>query len=113
MAAADACAAMGAGRRRHRHAVGDEALLARLCDSGALVCLAEQNNGFILQNLQRLASRLGGRVDWSRVRAINTLDVAGRPQFIHSGTYEELLQAFRLSPPQIAQAIRGRLEEAR
>ena len=32
----------------------DEALLARLCQSGKLVCLAEQNNGYILQNLAKL-----------------------------------------------------------
>ena len=29
--------------------------------------------------------------------AINTLDADGRPQFIHSGTYEELIAAFGLT----------------
>ena len=41
--------------------------------------------------------------------AINTLDAAGRPQFIHSGTYEELTEAFGLTPAQIARAVRTRI----
>ena len=35
---------------------------------------------------------------WQRVMAINTLDADGRPHFIHSGTYEELIEAFGLTP---------------
>ena len=76
----------------------DEALLLRLYDSGKLVCLAEQNNGFILQNLQKILYR--HRRGWTggdRVVAINALDPSGRPRFIHSGTYEELIQAFGLT----------------
>ena len=63
----------------------DDALLGRLCESGQLVCIAEQNNGFILQGLQRLASRPGHRVDWTRVLAINTLDAGGRPLTLSIG----------------------------
>ena len=84
-----------------------EELLVRLCESGRLVCLAEQNNGFILQNLLRILYRRGAGA--SRILAINTLDAAGKPQFIHSGTYEELTHAFGLTPPQIASALRARL----
>ena len=32
-----------------------------------------------------------------RVIAINTLDRDGRARFIHSGTYEELIEAFGLT----------------
>ena len=35
----------------------------------------------------------------------DTLARDGRPQFIHSGTYEQLLDAFGLSAERIAQAI--------
>ena len=67
----------------------DESLLVRLCESGKIVCLAEQNNGFILQNLLKILHRrpeaAGGA---GNVLSINTLDANGRPQFIHSGTYE-------------------------
>jgi hypothetical protein len=97
----------------------DEDLLIRLCESGKLVCLAEQNNGYIFQNLLKiLYRRLGGvrpepdstRAILQRVLTINTLDANGRPQFIHSGTYEELTAAFGLTPPQIATAIERRLK---
>jgi transketolase len=87
----------------------DEDLLVRLCETGRLVCLAEQNNGFILQNLLKVLYRRGLAVSTSRILAINTLDNAGKPQFIHSGTYEELTDAFGLTPAQIAGAISARI----
>jgi hypothetical protein len=37
--------------------------------------------------------------------AINTLDANGKPQFIHSGNYEELIEAFGLTPSAIVAAI--------
>lgn len=89
----------------------DETMLLGVCESGALLCLAEQNNGYILHNLQRIAARHPGAVSWDRILPINTLDADGRPQFIHSGTYEQLLHAFGLSPGQIAQAIAARVKE--
>jgi transketolase C-terminal domain/subunit len=92
----------------------DEDLLMELCSSGKLVCLAEQNNGYILQNLLKVQYRRvnlgshprtphGGQTP--NVIAINTLNERGRPQFIHSGTYEELIDAFGLTPARIAAAI--------
>jgi hypothetical protein len=39
------------------------------------------------------------------------LTSAGRPQFIHSGTYEELVQAFGMAAGQLAETIRQRLAE--
>lgn len=86
----------------------DEDLLLGLCESGKLIYLAEQNNGYILQNLLKLMYRRDperARAGLGRVVAVNTLDSAGRPQFIHSGTYEELIAAFRLSAAHLADAI--------
>lgn len=93
----------------------DEDLLVRLCDSGKLVCIAEQNNGYIFQNLLKILYRRGrnGSTSLDRVVAINTLDSSGRPRFIHSGTYEELIEAFGLAPSQIAQAIHHHVGEGR
>jgi transketolase len=92
----------------------DEKLLIDLCESGTLVCLAEQNNGYIFQNLLKILYRRGGvrlLPDLTqRVLAINTLDANGRPRFIHSGTYEELVAAFGLAPMQIAAAVERRLK---
>jgi len=90
----------------------DEDLLLALYESDQLLVLAEQNNGYILQNLLKILYRRGKAAGSSaaRVLAINTLDSSGRPQFIHSGTYEELTAAFGLSAPLIAESIRTRLE---
>ncbi|MEO8484057.1 MAG: transketolase C-terminal domain-containing protein [Acidobacteriota bacterium] len=89
----------------------DEDLLVELYESGVLICVAEQNNGFILQRFLKLLYRRHN-ANWSgvgRLLSINTLDESGRPQFIHSGTYEELIEAFGLTPARLAEAIRARL----
>jgi transketolase C-terminal domain/subunit len=93
----------------------DEELLTRICESGRVVCLAEQNNGYILQNLMKTAFRRRGsaRIALDRVVAINTLDADGRPRFIHSGTYEELIEVFGLTPSKIAAAIAAHLAAGR
>ena len=91
----------------------DEDLLIQLYESGKVVCLAEQNNGYILQNLLKVLYRRH-KPTWAGVEnilAINTLDRNGRPQYIHSGTYEELTRAFGLTGAQIAQSLRNRLAE--
>jgi transketolase len=80
-----------------------------LCDSGKLVVRAEQNNGFILQNLLKVLYRRGRTTSVDRILAINTLDPDGRPRFIHSGTYDELTDAFGLTPTKIAAAVAARL----
>jgi transketolase len=86
----------------------DEDLLLELCSTGKVVCLAEQNNGYILQNLLKVQYRRGRDDDRrSPILAMNTLDRDGRPQFIHSGTYEELIEAFALTPAHIAKAVLG------
>ena len=68
-----------------------------------LIVFAEQNNGYIWQNFLKLLPRPG------RLLAVNTLASNGKPQFIHSGTYEELLDAFALSPAKLARSITDRL----
>jgi transketolase len=89
----------------------DEELLLRLYDSRKLLCFAEQNNGYIWQNFLKILYRRGIPCEWNRVMAVNTLDANGRPQFIHSGTYEELTEAFGLSPSQLARAIGSRIQK--
>ncbi len=103
LAAAEQCGAKG-------FAIGvvdmpsiDESFLLNLRESGKLVVFAEQNNGFVWQNYVKVMARHGRSP--GRVLTVNALRRDGRPQFIHSGTYEELLHAFRLSPPQLADEI--------
>jgi transketolase C-terminal domain/subunit len=105
LAAARECAASGVQVAVIDMPSIDEELLLEICDSGKLVCLAEQNNGYILQNLLKVQHRRRNGPSTSRVLAINTLDPGGQPQFIHSGTYEELTEAFGLTPSRIASAI--------
>jgi transketolase len=87
----------------------DEAKLLELTESGKLVVFAEQNNGYLWQNFARLTTRNGKAP--GTVLAINTLTAEGRPQFIHSGLYEELLEAFHLTPAHIANAVTKGLTE--
>jgi transketolase C-terminal domain/subunit len=87
----------------------DEALLLELYDSGKLLCFAEQNNGYIWRNFQRTLFKQRDRIETGRAFAVNTLDQEGRPRFIHSGTYEQLMSAFGLDPSQLAGAIARRL----
>lgn len=88
--------------------IDDECLLS-LCDSGKIIVFAEQNNGFLWQNFVKAAAR-HGRAPRKMVFPINALDDDGRPRFIHSGTYEQLLEAFHLSPVQIAETIAERVD---
>ncbi len=90
----------------------DDEMLSRLYRSGKLVVFAEQNNGYLFQNFLKTVYRQKNYAgDLSRIMTINTLDRNGRPQFIHSGTYEQLISAFGLAPAQIAdtllQTLRG------
>ncbi len=92
----------------------DEKLLLELYNSGQWLVLAEQNNGYIWQNLLKVLYRNRGKVKadgWDRIITINTLKSDGQPQFIHSGTYEELIEAFHLTPDAIAHTIQEHAKE--
>jgi transketolase C-terminal domain/subunit len=109
LAAAARCAEHGVGAGVVDMPSIDEELLLSLLESGRIVCLAEQNNGYILQNLLKAAfRRQRGLQNLRNVLAINTLDSQGKPQFIHSGSYEELIEAFALTPEAIATRICAR-----
>jgi transketolase len=86
----------------------DESLLLELYDSGKPMLIAEQNNGYIWQNtLKVLWRHRGERTGTSRIVAVNTLTAEGRAQFIHSATYEELIEVYGLSGPKLAEKLRG------
>ena len=112
LAAAELCAAKGISVGVVDMCSIDEELLVQLYRSGKLICIAEQNNGYILQNLFKVLYRNrtslpGG--DLRKIVSCNTLDREGRAQFIHSGTYEELIAAFGLDPEQLAARIEASL----
>jgi transketolase len=92
----------------------DEDLLLRLYDSGKLIVFAEQNNGYIWQNFLKVLARRRSAVSGvDRVMTVNTLSPDGRAHFIHSATYEELVDVYDLSALKLAATVRQRLEEGR
>ena len=107
LAAADLCEKKGLGVTVVDMPSVDEDLLLKLYESGLPMLLVEQNNGYLWQNFlkvlyrHRHASSLQGL---DRVRTLNTLDARGDKQFIHSATYEELVEAFGLTPAAISAA---------
>jgi transketolase C-terminal domain/subunit len=110
LAAADECARQGVKVGVVDMPSIDEALLVELYDSGKLLCFAEQNNGYLWRNFQTTLFKRRDNIATGRAFAVNTLDEDGRPRFIHSGTYEQLLSAFGLAPSQLAGAITRRLK---
>ena len=88
----------------------DDELLLDLYDAKKQLIFAEQNNGYIWQNFLKVLYRhRQASTDLARVATINTLDSEGRPRFIHSGTLEELTEAFGLAAAQIAVFIEKRV----
>jgi transketolase len=106
----DIAVIVSSGRGTHEAlAAAQQELLLRLYDSSTPLFIAEQNNGFIWQNFLKVLYRNRSTVELGRIFCINTLDREGRPRFIHSGTYEELVDAFGLAPAQIAETIQRRV----
>ena len=100
--------ALARGRRCAKSGLGvgvvdmpsiDDQLLLAVVRLGRLLLFAEQNNGYICRTSSRSCIAPHTPI-CARGLAINTLDASGRPRFIHSGTYEELTEAFGLTPPQ-------------
>jgi len=85
----------------------DNAMLLELYNSGKILLFAEQNNGYLWQNFLKMIYRNRDIVTGSlkRVVTVNTLNGEGKPQFIHSATYEELVEAFGLTPAHIAKLV--------
>lgn len=82
----------------------DEKLLLELYHSGKTLVFAEQNNGYLWSHFKSLIFEkgLGGG---ARFIAVNALDACGKPQFIHSGTYGELVKKLGLGAEQLASLI--------
>jgi len=94
----------------------DEELLLELYTSGQLLVFAEQNNGYLWQNFLKVLYGNRRATDLKHLRnilTINALNAAGRPQFIHSATYEELVGGFGLTPNAIADTLESALAELR
>jgi len=107
LAAADRCAEKGLHVMVVDMPSIDDDLMAKLHATGLPLFFAEQNNGYLWQNflkvLYRQRSKQAAALD--HVFTINTLDTEGNKQFLHSATYEELIEAFHLTPQALAAAV--------
>ncbi len=86
----------------------DAGLLWELYEKKKPLLIAEQNNGRIWNAFRRVVFSRGGSFDPELHLPINVLGKDEAPRYIHSGTYEELLEQYGLS----AEALSGRVEEA-
>jgi transketolase len=90
----------------------DESMWLELLRAKRLLVIAEQNDGYLLDQLLKVVYRHRaetGEPALARVMSVNTLGPHGRPWFIHSATYEELVEAYALAPAPLANAICARL----
>ena len=70
----------------------DEELLLNLYEKNIPLIFAEQNNGYIWNSFMKILFSRKKDISTDNLIPINALDKNGRPQFIHSGTYEELVK---------------------
>jgi transketolase N-terminal domain/subunit/transketolase C-terminal domain/subunit len=113
LAAAEICAKAGTNVMVIDMPSVDEDLLMKLYETGLPISFAEQNNGYLWQNFLKVLYRNRDRVSLDRldrVTTINTLDSEGNKQFIHSATYEELIEVFGLTPAAIAARVQKTIE---
>jgi transketolase C-terminal domain/subunit len=114
LGAADLCAKQGLGVMVVDMPSVDGDLLLKLYQSGLPIVLAEQNNGFLLQNFLKLLyrHRTGSSLQGlDRLTTINTLRPNGDKQFIHSATYEELVEVFGLTQAAIAAVVQRAIQD--
>jgi transketolase len=114
LAAAEICARSNVGVTVVDMPSVDDDLLLALYNSGKMIFFAEQNNGYLWQNFLKVIYRNRSKVTGSleRVLTVNTLTAQGKAQFIHSATYEELVEVFGLTPAHLATTIQNALLNA-
>jgi transketolase C-terminal domain/subunit len=108
LAAAEICGKEGVSVKVVDMPSVDEELLMTLYRTSLPMIFAEQNNGYLWQNCLKVLYRHRRDADskgMSQISTINSLDREGNKQFIHSATYEELIEVFQLTPAAISDAV--------
>jgi len=85
----------------------DSELLKALAEKGKVIIFAEQNNGWLFDNFCRDSMQNHFVFDNKKIHQICVLDEKNSPQFIQSGTYEQLTEVLGLSPERIRAQVRG------
>ncbi|MCP4402545.1 MAG: transketolase, partial [bacterium] len=73
--------------------------------------IAEQNNGYIWAEFQKILFSSHKAIDPTRLVSVNALDKHAKAQFIHSATYSQLLHRFSLAPELLADRVKSELNE--
>lgn len=87
----------------------DERLFNDLANSGKLLFFAEQNNGFLWSLYKSSIGNNKNVQTSSAAIPVNCRDHNGKIQYIHSATYEQLLDRFDLSPEKLSKRIKREL----
>lgn len=83
----------------------DPQTLLELYDRGRPVFVVEQNNGYIWRNCIRTLFRNRKEIETRRLISINALDANGEARFIHSATYQQLIEKYHMSSHGLVEMI--------
>ena len=83
----------------------DPDLIFRLSEQGADIVFAEQNNGYLFESYLKHAGLHQWAVDTARLHHLNARTAENDLQFIHSGTYDQLLEQLGITGRHIAAYI--------
>lgn len=89
----------------------EEAAYEELINMKIPVIFAEQNNGALADRFGRYLVRNGRSCDLNRFVTVNTRTEDGKLQYIQSGTYQQLTEAFRLTPRDLEEYAERAIEE--
>jgi transketolase C-terminal domain/subunit len=82
----------------------DEAAIVEFYQSGKLVFIAEQNNGYLWHHFKRVLFEKETNINTQKLIPINTTTKVGL-HYIHSGTYSELAAYYDLDAAHLAERI--------
>jgi len=83
----------------------DAVLLEKLSKAGSKLLFAEHNNGWLFDSFARDCLLKG--LDTKNVRQLSTKNSESKLQYLHSGTYGQLLESLNLNPESMAQKMKG------
>ena len=87
----------------------DKELIEELVTSDKTIIVAEQNNGYIIDNIRKILFAGHRSIDPSKIIGINTTSKDGL-HYIHSGTYKELAAHYGLDAASIAATVHSILK---
>jgi len=88
----------------------DSGLLKCLAESGKVIIFAEQNNGWLFNNFCQDSAQNHFKYDNRKLHQICVHDKKTGPQYIQSGTYEQLIEALGLAPKSLRERVKHIVE---